>query len=125
MNIEGRLTIGLTIEQGRVIAANIASSRPVHASRILIGRQVVDAQKMIPLLFSLCGTAQACAGARACEQALNRPVKAEVQVLRDCLVNMETLREHLWRTLLDWPAFIDDGSQPDRLGMAEMAADSA
>lgn len=120
MNIEGRLTIGLTIEQGRVVAANIASSRPVHASGVLIGRQVVDAQKMIPLMFSLCGTAQACAGVRACEQALNRHVTAEVQVLRDCLVNMETLREHMWRTLLDWPAFIDDESQPDRLGMAEM-----
>ena len=120
MNIEGRLTIGLTIEQGSVVAANIASSRPLHASRVLVGRQVVDAQKMIPLLFSLCGTAQACAGARACEQALHAPAAAEVQVLRDCLVNVETLREHLWRTLLDWPAFIEDATQADRSSMAEM-----
>ncbi len=37
---------------------NLASSRPVHASRALEGRPVEDALALLPLLFSLCATAQ-------------------------------------------------------------------
>ncbi len=115
MRIEGRLNIRLSRNKGTV---NIESTRPVHASRVFHGKCVAESQQMIPLLFNICATAQSCAGIRACEQALGVSVTAQTEQRRDKLVNMETLREHLWRILLDWPALI--GGEVDKLGMAEM-----
>ena len=70
VGIEGRLSIGLRTDSGRVDQVTIASSRPVHASRVFHGKSVAEALKTLPMLFVICGTAQACAGVRACEQAL-------------------------------------------------------
>lgn len=120
MNAEGGLRIELTSADSAVMQVNIESHRPVHASRVMIGRHTADSRRMIPLLFNLCATAQSCAGVRACEQALDKPASAAVQKMRDQLVNAETLREHLWRIYLDWPAFIDAEAEPERADMAEM-----
>lgn len=120
MSIEGRLTIRLKRSDGAAAEVSIHSSRPVRAASVFQGRSIVDSQRMIPLLFSICATAQSCAGVRACEQALGVPATAQTERLRDALVNMETLREHLWRILLDWPAYL--GEQAHRQGMAEVVA---
>lgn len=120
MGIEGHLNITLKTGDGAVNAVTIESTRPVHASMVFHGKSIAESQKMIPLLFSICGTAQSCAGVRACEQALGVKVAAQTEQLRDDLVDMETLREHMWRILLDWPAFA--GGEADRKGMAEMVA---
>ncbi len=120
MAIEGSLNIQLQVRDGVVERANIASSRPVHASRVFHGKGIEEAQKLIPILFNICGTAQACASVRACEQALGMQASAQTERLRDALVDMETLREHLWRILLDWPSFT--GGKADKEGMAEMVA---
>ncbi len=118
MRIEGHLNIRLRRNKGTVNTVNIESTRPVHASRVFHGKRVADAQQMIPLLFNICATAQSCAGVRACEQALGVSVTAQTEQRRNKLVQMETLREHLWRILLDWPAFID--GEVDKLGMTQM-----
>ncbi|MEW7980830.1 MAG: hypothetical protein AB2813_13820 [Candidatus Sedimenticola endophacoides] len=118
MGIEGQLKIALRIRDGRVGAVDIGSSRPVHASRVLQGRLVGEALGMLPMLFTICSTAQSCAGVRACEQALGRRPGARLEGLRDALVRLETVREHLWRILLDWPGFLDEPPQPN--GMSEM-----
>ena len=105
MNIEGRLSIGLQTRLGRV---SINSSRPIQASRIFHGKGVSETLIMLPMLFTICATAQRCAGVRACEQALGRMAAAQIERLRESLVAMESVREHLWRILLDWPGFLDE-----------------
>ncbi len=115
--IEGRIEIHLHPDNDRV---EICSSRPTELSRLLAGRSVAEALRRLPTLFSVCGTAQACAGVRCCEQALGQRAGADAEALRDTLVRMETAREHLWRILLDWPGFLDEPS--DRRAMAEASA---
>lgn len=118
MGIEGHLKISISTDSGQVDLVRIESSRPVHASRIFQGRNIEDALKTVPMLFAICGTAQACAGVRACEQALGVRAVPRVESLRDSLVRMETVREHLWRILLDWPVFL--GEEPEKSGMTDM-----
>lgn len=120
MGVEGSLDIRLEIVPGAANRVRIHASRLVHASRVFNGRSVAESLQLIPRLFSICATAQACAGVRACEQALGLGVSAETEQLRDLLVNMESLREQVWRILLDWPRFT--GGQPDRPAVAEVVA---
>ncbi len=115
MSIEGRLSIGLQRDSGRV---SIASSRPVYASRLFQGKHVSETLKMLPVLFTVCATAQLCAGVRACEQALGLSAATHIERLRNCLVAMESVREHLWRILLDWPGFLDEN--PKEKGMTSI-----
>lgn len=115
--IEGELDIHLYPSEGR---AEIRSSRPAQAASILEGRSMEEVLDLLPGLFSVCATAQACAGTRACEQALGVPPAPSSESLRDALVGMETIREHLWRVLLEWPEFLEE--QPDRRAMAEASA---
>ncbi|MCW8928825.1 MAG: nickel-dependent hydrogenase large subunit [Gammaproteobacteria bacterium] len=107
MGIEGFLDIQLTMNDSIISDVEIQSSRPVYASQVFLGKSVNESLSMLPLLFSICGVAQACSGIRACEQTLGRQVSAHVEHVRDSLVDMETLREHLWRILLDWPKLLD------------------
>ncbi len=120
MGIEGHLSIGLRTACGCVDQVSIDSSRPLYAARVFHGKRVSEALKMLPMLFSVCGAAQACAGVRACEQALGVRAVACIERLRDCLVGMETMREHLWRILLDWPIFLEQ--MPAKNGMTGMLA---
>ncbi|MFK5984984.1 MAG: nickel-dependent hydrogenase large subunit [Pseudomonadota bacterium] len=118
MGIEGSLIIQLQLESGLVKQATIRSSRPVHASKVFHAKSVDQALKILPVLFSICGSAQACAGVRACEQALGIEAPADIEIIRDSLVHMETLREHLWRILLDWPILINQ--LPQKNGMVAL-----
>ncbi len=118
MEIEGRLTIDLSTKSGRVCSVEIGSSRPVGASRIFHGNRVEEALRTLPMLFSICGTAQACAGVRACEDALGMRPTPEIERLRLGLVQMESLREHLWRIFLDWPEFLHE--PPQRESMSQV-----
>lgn len=118
MNIEGRLTIDLNVSSGSVASVAITSSRPIGASRLFHGKSVEDALKMVPMLFSICGTAQASAGVKACERALGIEPNPKIERLRQGLANMESLREHLWRILLEWPEFMDE--QPQKESMSQV-----
>lgn len=118
MGVEGSLLIRLRTIEGAARAVHITSSRPLYASSVLNGRPVREAQAMIPLLYSVCGTAQACAGARACEQAMGLKMPTRVEAMRDALVGMETLREHFWRVFLGWPVFLNE--TVDSASMAEV-----
>jgi Ni,Fe-hydrogenase I large subunit len=104
--IEGSLLIRIVPARGQV---SIESSRPLLASRLFEGKAVDEALNLIPLLFNVCGQAQQTAAVRAIETALDRSASASVEQARDALVDIETLREHLWRILMDWPRFSGDG----------------
>ena len=118
--IEGHIQIQLRYRDGGVRSVSISSSRPVRASKVFVGKTIAETQEMIPLLFSICSTAQACAAVRACERALGVQPDAYNERIRDVLVDMETLREHLWRVLLDWPSFY--GGEADKTALAQMVA---
>jgi hypothetical protein len=120
MGIEGSLAIRLSTAGGAVRSVAIRSSRPVMVADVFCGKRIEECREMLPLLFSVCATAQTCAGVRACEGALGLPMLPAVEQIRERLVRMETVREHLWRILLDWPAFV--GGAADRESMAEAVA---
>lgn len=105
-NIEGRVDIGLRLSDGVVTGVHIQSSRPLQTPRIFVGKSVEQLLQTLPLLYSICGTAQAQAAVTACEQALGIPMDGRRQSSREKLVWLETAKEHLWRVLLDWPGFI-------------------
>lgn len=84
------------------------------------GKSVDETLRTLPLLYSLCGTAQACSAAQACEHALGVVTSAATTQARDMLVLVETAREHLWRILFDWSGFIDESPVESRL--AEVSA---
>jgi coenzyme F420-reducing hydrogenase alpha subunit len=110
MSIEGRLQIELTRENGRVGAVKISSTRPVHAARVFEGKTPDAVLQLLPLLYSICAVAQAQAAQTACERALGITPARGVRLARELLVCLETAREHLWRILIDWPAFVDEDS---------------
>ena len=110
MSIEGRLQIELTRENGRVGAVRISSTRPVHAARVFEGKTPDAVLQLLPLLYSVCAVAQAQAAQTACERALGITPERGVRRARELLVCLETAREHLWRILIDWPAFVDEDS---------------
>jgi hypothetical protein len=114
-DLAGSLNIELERRHGRVIG-NIGSSRPVAASRVFLGKRVEETTVGLPALFSICATAQACACASAFEAALGLSPEPRVTRLRRLLVDAETVKEHLWRMLLDWPGFL--GQPPRARGMS-------
>ncbi len=61
----------------------------------------------LPLLFSICGIAQATAAMQAFSQAMKYKDMDMENTARLLLVEMECAREHLWRILLDWPKLLN------------------
>lgn len=110
MSIEGCLTIDLNRAADGTGRASIASSRPLGLVRTLIGKSADDVVKMLPLLFNVCGLAQGAAAAQACERALGIDTDPETRRLRQLLVGVEMLREHLIRAVVDWQRFL--GREP-------------
>nr|WP_216614931.1 Ni,Fe-hydrogenase I large subunit [Methylomonas sp. ZR1] len=102
---------------GQVGAVKIDSTRP-EAARVLVGKAPEQVLSMVPLLFSLCGNAQAYAALMACRAALQMPAEPEVDAARECLVQLETVREHAWRILLDWPVLL--GQPADKIALAAL-----
>lgn len=96
----------------------IGSSRPVAAAEVFVGRRPEETARLLPALFSICATAQSAACVGALEQAQGLAPAPSVLALRRRLVDAETLREHLWRMLLDWPRFL--GTEPDSPAMARV-----
>ncbi len=99
---------------------SIDSSRSVRAASVFVGRDVGETYRLLPTLFSICGVAQSAACAGALEQALRARPGPGVLDLRRRLVDAETLREHLWRILLDWPRTLS--CPPDAPSMARVMA---
>lgn len=104
-------------------AVQIDSSRPLTATRVFAGKPATEVAAQLPLLYSVCQTAQALACVQACEGLLGiRPAPAAA-AQRTLLALAETAKEHLWRLLLDWPRALaplgdTPPAQPPQLGIA-------
>ncbi|MDP2903011.1 MAG: Ni,Fe-hydrogenase I large subunit [Methylovulum sp.] len=118
MTLAGSIHIDLFHCNGRATEARIASARPSAAAQVLLGKTPEQVLGTIPLLFTLCGNAQAYAALLVCRTALGMALEPRHDTARDMLVQMETLREHVWRILLDWPAFV--GLAPDKKALAAL-----
>lgn len=109
--MEGRLSIILSLQHEasayKVNKVCIDSTRPAIATQLFKGKSASDTLRLLPLVFSICANAQACAGVRAIEQAMNITTPDYIEWLRSKLVILETLREHIWRILLDWPNYLE------------------
>jgi hypothetical protein len=112
---ESAITVGLCVAQGQVAAVEIQSTRKVKAAQLLAGRKVAEAVALLPAIFSLCGTAQGLAGARAVEAALGLAETPAQKAARDFLVLMEGIAEHAQTILRDWPPLL--GDPPDLVGL--------
>ncbi len=117
-NIEGRLDIHIRLADGAITDVAIQSSRPLLTPRIFTGKSVEHLLSTLPLLYSVCGTAQANAAVTACEQALGLAEEPATARARNHLVWLETAKEHLWRVLLDWPGLL--GLPPAATGVGEV-----
>lgn len=106
MGIEGRLTIDLASAPDRTGRVTIASSRPLRLTRVFLGKSAHETVRSLPNIFNICGLAQGAAAAQACEHALGIETGAETRAIRELLVLVETLREHLIRCMVDWPRFL-------------------
>lgn len=118
MTPDGTVHIELYHRAGQASGARIASTRPDIAPLVLLGKTPEQILDIVPLLFTLCGNAQACTALLACRAALGMTAEPESDAARDLLVQLETLREHAWRILLDWPGLI--GLPPDKKALAAL-----
>ncbi|MCL7421941.1 MAG: Ni,Fe-hydrogenase I large subunit [Methylobacter sp.] len=113
----GAIHIELYHRAGRAMEARVVSARP-EAARVLLGKTPEQVLSSVPLLFTLCGNAQAYAALLACRAAMGMAADPEADAARDLLVQQETLREHAWRILLDWPGLV--GLEPDKKAVAAL-----
>ena len=106
MTPAGAIEISLKHSGGRVRNVRMHSTRPLAATKVLQGKTPQQVLQMVPLLFSLCGNAQAYAALLACRAALGLPDEPQADAARELLLRMETLREHAWRIWLDCPPLL-------------------
>ncbi len=93
----GKLKITLSCDNGKMRNVEIESTRPLHTSRLFIGKTPEQTLKMLPLLFNVCGVAQSFAAFQALGIAQN---SAEFAA-RNLLLNVEIVREHCWWLLIN------------------------
>lgn len=97
-NPAGSIHLALHLDDGRVADVDLRLRRPAAAGAMR-GRTADEAVRLLPLLYSVCGAAQAVAARLAVAAARGEELAAGV----DAAVLAEARREHLWRLLLDWP----------------------
>jgi hypothetical protein len=101
--VEGSLRIRVEVKAEVIVSVALNSTRPVDACSILVGRPLDEAMALLPRLFSLCGSAQAVAGLRAMEAALDLVPSPPQTAARQILVAAEALEQTVWRLLIDGP----------------------
>ena len=117
MERAGRLDLLLSWDGRRVTAAEVRSSRPPVA-RVLRGKPVEEALRLVPLLFSLCGQAQGRCAEAAVAAACGRHPDEDKLRRRSDVILREAAGEHLWRLLLDWPAAVGLPQRRQELALA-------
>lgn len=101
--VEGQIDIEIHPGQGYKKKVVIQSSRPVLASKILVGKSPQQALAVIPMLFNICGAAQTRAALASLQQGMQIKTDRATEAARDIIVLAENAKEHLLRIFLDWP----------------------
>ncbi|MFZ2724998.1 MAG: nickel-dependent hydrogenase large subunit, partial [Methylococcaceae bacterium] len=79
----------------------IQSTRPLHINRLFIAKTPQQVLTLLPLLFNVCGIAQAYAAFSALNQALNIEINNTANIARQLLLTVELIREHCWWLLIN------------------------
>lgn len=109
------LRLSVAVDGGRITAPRLEMKRQASPTALMRGRPPEDALSLVPLLFSLCGSAQQVAALEACEAAMGAGVSAPQKAARRLLVGAETLGELSLGVLRDWSELL---GQPGRLEAA-------
>ena len=117
MSIEGEIHVAVHWNGSEIERADVRSTRPFVAPRLLVGKAVDEACVLVPLLFAICGRSQAIAAAAACEAAMGVPVRPDVAGARALLIAGEAMQEYLFRALIDWPRL--RGEPPSAQALAD------
>jgi len=102
-NIEGKIVIELAYQPDHPPRVRIHSSRPVLASKVFTDKPAAQVLELIPLMFNICGCAQARTAVAALRSAGTDEYDPALEAARDMLVLVENAREHLFRIFVDWP----------------------
>lgn len=121
MSIEGELVVRVKADGGRVTHARAHAERPRVAGRLFTGRACREAAPLAGALFAICGRSQAVAAGRAVESARGEAPPAPVTEARDARIAAETVNEHAWRLLVDWPKLAGLAPQVEALAVGRRA----
>jgi len=103
MSIEGELVVSVSASGGHVRRASARAERPRVAGRLFAGRPADEAPVLAGALFAICGRSQAIGSRAAVEAARGVEAAADLRAARDARIAAETVQEHAWRFLVDWP----------------------
>ena len=98
-----QITLKLRRAHTHIEHVEVLSNRTTMTAQIMEGKHPEEACNLLPLLFSLCGTAQLQAGLKAFEQAMGYDISPAHQTARQILLDVEGISEHITRCLVDWP----------------------
>jgi hypothetical protein len=118
--LNGGLTLSLVTDGDRIAEIALRSERPTALGRTFVGLDGADVITRLPLLFSICGTAQQVAGLTALEKASGFPTIEGVEACRRMAVLAESVSETMRGIVLGWPLFY--GGRPDGADFAALAA---
>lgn len=107
MSAEGRVVIEM--RQGET--PKVGFAQPGDPARLLHGKTPDEAMRTVPLIYAVCRTAQSHAAAAALANAAGSAVGREVDLGRQALTAMESLREHVLRIVMDWPRLCGDAAE--------------
>jgi len=108
MSVEGRVRVSARLAGGHLTEVHIDADRPLVARRLLVGRTPDEALTLIPTIFAVCGQSQATVAAAALDAAQGQAPGQALQRRRAREMTAETVGEHAFRLLLDWPALGGD-----------------
>lgn len=101
MSAEGKVMIDLPAGPGTAVGVRFLP--PADVTRLLVGKMPEEVLKIVPAVHGVCATAQTHAAVLALEGACGISSAARTLAARQALTMMECLREHLLRTVMDWP----------------------
>src|SRR5512137_1562833 len=123
--IEGHLRIELETDGGRISNAWAAATQFRGIEKILAGRDPRDAWAFAQRICGVCTTVHAIASVRAVEDALKYPIPRPAELLRNLVVGMATLQDHVIHFYhlhaLDWVDVVS-ALQADPEATARLAA---
>lgn len=106
MSIEGRVTIDLGADGAS--AVRVEYHAPLQIAGLVRGKTPQVAAAIFPLIYSVCGNAQAHAAALALEAAGGITGDPATANARAILTALESWRESLLRVVADWPATLGE-----------------
>lgn len=112
---EGRLEFDIVWDGRQIVDTRLRSTRLVVACRVLEGRSAEEASRLVPLLFSVCGRAQAVAAAVAIGAARGIELDAASRRESERAIAAECLHEYARRLFIDLPALLGEAARPGDL----------